>query len=490
VAAVRRLLRRTLGYPPSSSLRPSACPALSRIVAARDGGLCRIKLPGGKLLAPQAFAIADAAELHASGIVEFTNRANMQVRGVKAGCEARLSGQLSAAGLGPRVDATQSIDPIAAERQALIADDARNLLLSPVAGIDAEALHDTAPLAESMLAMLQSEPRLAELSPKFSVLLDGGERLAALDHPHDVWFSAMSPIAVEHPTAEAWFALGLAGQPSADRGDALAAVRAGDIVALMRALLHTFLDLATPEDTRMRHLLRSHDRLAVLDHAAVKAGIDLQRGPAIDAWRRSAADPSRRFGAHAQRQAGRWHIGGQPPLGRIDTATLRGLAQLASAQGDGTLRVTPWQSVLLPNIAEPAVSHVADALRSLGFVLDARDPLARVIACAGSTGCAKAWADTKADALAIARQLPADTHVHLSGCERSCAAAHCAPYTLLAVAPARYDLYRRTQAAEGAPFGEPSGEPLGKRFGERIGLSLTLEEAAQQLRDAAGATDS
>jgi sulfite reductase beta subunit-like hemoprotein len=228
----------------------------------------------------------------------------------------------------------------------------------------------------------------------------------------------------------------------------------------------------------------------VLDHAAVKAGIDLQRGPAIDAWRRSAADPSRRFGAHAQRQAGRWHIGGQPPLGRIDTATLRGLAQLASAQGDGTLRVTPWQSVLLPNIAEPAVSHVADALRSLGFVLDARDPLARVIACAGSTGCAKAWADTKADALAIARQLPADTHVHLSGCERSCAAAHCAPYTLLAVAPARYDFYRRTQAAEGAPFGEPSGEPLGKRFGERIGLSLTLEEAAQQLRDAAGATDS
>jgi len=493
-----------LGNPPLSSLRPSACPALSRIVAARDGGLCRIKLPGGKLLAGQALAIADAADLHASGVVEFTNRANLQVRGVKAGSEALLSRQLFDAGLGPRLDAAQSLDPLLAARQAAIADDARNLLLSPVAGLDVEALYDTAPHAERMLALLQSEPRLAELSPKFSVLLDGGERLAALDHPHDVWFAAMPPIAAGQ-TAQAWFAVGLAGQPSADRGDALAAVRADDLAILMHALLHTFLDLAAPEDTRMRDLLRSHDRLAVLEQAAFKARIDLQRGSEIDAWRRTAADPSRRFGAYEQRQAGWWHVGGQPPLGRIDTATLRGLAQLASEYGDGTLRSTPWQSVLMPNIGEQAVAQVTDTLRSLGLLLDAREPLARVIACAGSTGCEKASADTKADALALAKRLPAESQVqqvHLSGCPRSCAAAHCAPYTLLAVAPARYDLYRRTQTEEAEralaardnaasfdePSGEPFGEPLGKPFGERIGLSLTIEEAATRLRNAAGAT--
>lgn len=501
MAAVRRQLRRTLGNPPLSSLRPSACPALSRIVAARDGGLCRIKLPGGKLLARQALAIADAADLHASGVVEFTNRANVQVRGVKAGSEALLSQQLSAAGLGPRVDATQSIDPMLAARQALIADDARNLLLSPVAGLDVDALYDTAPLAERMLALLQSEPRLAELSPKFSVLLDGGERLAALDHPHDVWFAAMPPAVAGRLTAAPRFAVGLAGQPSEDRSVALAAVRADDIVVLMRALLHTFLDLAAPEDTRMRDVLRSHDRLAVLKLAAAKADVALLSGPDIEAWRRTAADPSRRFGAYEQRQAGWWHVGGQPPLGRIDTATLRGLARLASEYGDGTLRSTPWQSVLMPNIGEQAVAHVADSLRSLGLLLDARDPLARVIVCAGSTGCEKASADTKADALALAKRLPAESQVrqvHLSGCPRSCAAAHCAPYTLLAVAPARYDLYRRTQAMEAeralaarddaASSGEPFGEPFGERFGERIGLSLTIEEAAGRLRDAAGAT--
>ncbi|MGN6230283.1 MAG: precorrin-3B synthase [Trinickia sp.] len=471
-----------MGYPPSSSLRPSACPALSRIVAARDGGLCRIKLPGGKLHARQALAIADAADLHASGLVELTNRGNLQLRGVKAGDETPLSQRLSDAGLGPRLGAAESLDPVLAAKQAAIADDARNLLLSPTAGLDVDALHDTVPLAERILALLQSEPRVAELSPKFSVLLDGGERLAALDHPHDVWFAAMPPAA--RVPGEARFAVGLAGQPSAHGGDALAAVRADDIVALMRALLHTFLDLAARDENRMRDLLRSHDRHAVLAHAAAKAGIDLQRGSDIETWRRAPTDSARRFGAHAQSNAGFWHVGGQPPLGRLGTATLRGLAELASALGDGSLRLTPWQGVLMPNVGERAVPQALDGLRSLGFVLDAKAPVARLIACAGSTGCVKGMADTKADALALAEQLPAGIEAHLSGCRRSCAAAHCAPYTLLAVAPARYDLYRRRQAAD-----SERSSPLldgAARFGERIGIHLTIEEAVTCLREAAG----
>jgi precorrin-3B synthase len=471
-----------LGYPPSSSLRPSACPALSRIVAARDGGLCRIKLPGGKLLARQALAIADAADAHASGVVELTNRSNVQLRGVKAGSEAPLSRWLSDAGLGPCIDATPSLDPVLAARQAVVADDARNLLVSPVAGLDAEALCDTLPVAEQILALLQNDPRLAELSPKFSILLDGGERLAALDHPHDVWFAAMPP--PKGTIAGAWFAVGLAGQPSSHRSAALAAIRACDVAGLTRALLHTFLELAATDENRMRDLLRSHDRHAVLAQAAARAEVDLQRGSDMEAWQRTPADPTRRFGAFEQRNAGFWHVGGQPPLGRLDTSTLRGLAQLASAHGDDTLRVTPWQSILLPNIAEQAVPKVADGLRSLGLVLDAHNPLARVIACAGSTGCVKASADTKADALTLARQLPGGTQAHLSGCSRSCAAAHCAPYTLLAVAPARYDLYRRQAAADGERA-SPTQDGAA-RFGERIGEYLTIEEAAKRLREAAG----
>ena len=465
-----------MGYPPSPSLRPSACPALSRIVAARDGGLCRIKLPGGKLLAAQALAIAGAAERHASGIVELTNRANLQLRGVKPGADEALSQLLARAGLGPRVGADPSLDPAEAAHRAAVADDARNLLLSPIAGLDIDSLCDTAALAEPLLAVLQNEPRLAELSPKFSVLLDGGERLAALDHPHDIWFAAMARAVGAGD--ELCFAVGLAGQPSPIKGNALAAVRQCDVAALLQALLLTFLDLAAPDENRMRDLLRSHDAHAVLAQAAANAGIELQRDDTVAAWRRGAAHSHRRFGAHAQRDAGRWHVGGQPPLGRIDTATLEGLARLALAHADATLRFTPWQSVVLANVSEQAVPQVERELAALGLVVDSRDPFARLIACAGSTGCAKGLSDTKGDASQIAGHLPDDLEVHLSGCVCSCAAAHCAPYTLLAVAPARYDLYRRASAlAQGEAH----------RFGERIGTDLTIEVAARQLRAASRA---
>jgi precorrin-3B synthase len=38
---------------------------------------------------------------------------------------------------------------------------------------------------------LQSHPRFHELSAKFAVQLDGGEALAMLEHPHDLWLSAL-----------------------------------------------------------------------------------------------------------------------------------------------------------------------------------------------------------------------------------------------------------------------------------------------------------
>ncbi|MFP4905281.1 oxidoreductase, partial [Paraburkholderia sp. BR14261] len=106
-------------------------------------------------------------------------------------------------------------------------------------------------------------------------------------------------------------------------------------------------------------------------------------------------------------------------------------------------------------------------LHALGLIVSRADPLARLIACTGSTGCAKSRADTKADAQRLAALLPPGAEAHLSGCERSCAAAHCAPFTLLASAPDHYDLYQRDDTQSG--------------FGQLVARSLTIEAAALAL---------
>jgi precorrin-3B synthase len=156
--------------------RPSACPGLLRIVQALDGGICRVKLAGGVLSSKQARAIAEAAACCASGVLELTNRSNLQIRGVLPGQQVELIERLYAAHLGPSNPA---------------ADDVRNLQLSPAAGLDPHALLDTRPLASALLDLLQNTPTLHALSAKFAIQLDGGEALAMLEHPHDIWLSAL-----------------------------------------------------------------------------------------------------------------------------------------------------------------------------------------------------------------------------------------------------------------------------------------------------------
>ncbi|WP_237169972.1 precorrin-3B synthase [Pandoraea faecigallinarum] len=454
-------------------------------MTSRDGGLCRVKLPGGKLSAAQALAIAHAAETFASGVLELTNRSNLQLRGVHDDAQAHLTRQLIDAGLGPRVqhDRNALHDPAGTSciaHRTAVADDVRNLMLSPAAGVDAGALFDTTALADTLLIRLENEPRFAALSPKVSVLLDGGERLAALDHPHDVWLSPMSPGTGREPM----FVFGLAGAPGMTFAQALGAVRACDVPALVHALLCNFIDLADAGDKRMRDLLRTHRANDVANRAAAHAGVTLHRNAAVDAWRRTPADPLRRFGAWPQRNAGLWHVGAQAPLGRLDAATLRALADLARSYSPGGIRVTPWQGVMLTDVAHCDVAAVEQAFDRLNLIRSAQTPLGRLIACAGSTGCAKALSDTKADARDLAGRLNESVEVHLSGCVRSCAAAHRAPWTLVAVAPGRYDLYRHPAASLAiAGTAEPAGRRQADagRFGERIATDMPLEAIALRL---------
>lgn len=412
----------------TAAVRPSACPGLLRIVPARDGGICRVKLACGQLSAAQVRAIATAAQTHASGVIELTNRANLQIRGVRAEAATALIETLLAAGLGPR---------------AAGGDDVRNLMVSPSFGIDPDMLVDVSALAGTILESLQTTPRFHELSPKFALLLDGGERTAMLEHPHDLWLSAL-------PGATPMFAFGFAGCPTDRPVGAIAADRAP---ALVEAVLHTFLDCARPEQTRMRHLLQGLPVANFMQHVQHRlAGLV----DAVDpGWQRAPARPFAHIGMQPQRQPGLCALGAVPPLGRIGVDQLHLLALIAQADGDGTLRVTPQQSVLLPNIPQSLADSVAFRIRVAGLSISHRDPLAHIAACSGSNGCAKARADTKADALQLADLFDAQhsiVDVHLSGCERSCAAAHVAPFTLLAVAPGRYDVYRRDAAAIG--FGE------------------------------------
>jgi precorrin-3B synthase len=326
-------------------------------------------------------------------------------------------------------------------------------MLSPAAGIDRQMQIDTRGLAGQILDTLQSHPRFHELSAKFAVQLDGGEALAMLEHPHDLWLSAFER------DGETLLAFGLAGCPT-DR--ALGAVSPEHGHALVVAVLELFLESARPEQTRMRHLLDELPLSAFIEQLGRRLPIK-----ALSHWQRTAVADDLHIGVHRQNTPGRLYIGAVPALGRLDPAMLRGAAQLARQFGNGSLRFTPWQSLLVPDVKASDAAKVLEGLEQLNLLTRAAEPLARLIACTGSNGCGKGLADTKQDARHLATLLPSALNLHLSGCTRSCAAAHCAPVTLLAVSPGHYDLYFRDATLPG--------------FGALHARNLTIEVAATLL---------
>jgi precorrin-3B synthase len=438
-------------------LRASACPGLFRIASARDGGICRIKLPFGRLTGAQARAVALAARRFGNGLIEITNRANLQLRGVPEGGDAGLIEALVTAGLGPA---------------GPDADDVRNIMVSPTAGIDPEQILDVRPLVRDLLAHIDGDPGCRSLSPKFSFLVDGGEGVAALDRPHDVWLAGMGGDQM---------ALGLGGSPPIRaRSEAPFAVitvdRAVDAVA---AVVHLFLRAVTgnPAMFRVRDLPAGMSRERLLDQLSRKIGVPTAHNSRTAVWHRARPRHSMPIGIHAQRQEGFVFVGAAPPLARLSPAMLHGVAAVADAAGDGTVRLTPWHGAIVPFVPVSEGANVLRRLGDLGSVIDPGDPLASVVACSGVPGCRAGLSDTKSDGLLLAAALGhARGSIHVSGCTKGCAAPSAADATLIAVGPGRYDLFCKDTGLE-------NGDAPG--FGRCLARGLSIAEAGTRLRERA-----
>ncbi|EBA16722.1 hypothetical protein RSK20926_02919 [Roseobacter sp. SK209-2-6] len=121
-------------------------------------------------------------------------------------------------------------------------------------------------------------------------------------------------------------------------------------------------------------------------------------------------------------------------FGQMPAATLAKLADY------GAIRLTPWRALLVEG---------ADSLPPLpGLILDARDPRLQVIACTGAPGCLQALSPTRDLARSLAKQLPAGTTVHVSGCAKGCACPAPAPLTLTATGQDEFSLIRHGTAAD------------------------------------------
>ncbi|MEJ5083049.1 MULTISPECIES: precorrin-3B synthase [unclassified Ochrobactrum] len=411
--------------------RRNACPGLSRMVMSKDGAIARIKLRLGRLSVAQAQAIADIAERFEIGAIELSIRSNIQLRGIHPDVWPDVIDALHESGL---------------VAQNAAADDVRNVMVSPTAGIDNGQVTDVTGLATKMLSVLHDDETYHALSPKFSLQIDGGEDCAMVSHPGDIWLSA-----IEGGKA---YAFGLASSP--DR-QALGTVSNKNALPFIEALLQHFLGSSQKGIARMKHLFE-----------VMPVAEFLQTLPftfdAAASWQRKAPIAHTHLGLHSQLD-GNFYVGAMPLLGRLTPQQMRELAGLAQSE----LRLTPWQGILIPHVAETESKSTINALHALSLSTEPASPAARLRACSGSKGCASALADTQTDSEKLARKLQSDTkQIHITGCAKSCAALSPLPHTLLARSPMHYDLFLQDKAGPA-------------RFGRLLASNITIDEAAKLL---------
>ena len=130
---------------------------------------------------------------------------------------------------------------------------------------------------------------------------------------------------------------------------------------------------------------------------------------------------------HPQKQAGLSWIGVVLPVGKLTADQMRGLAAIARELGDGDIRLTVWQNLLISGVPTDQVETAQARIEALGLTTKATSIRAGLVACTGNAGCRFAASDTKRHAEEIARwceervELDGPVNIHLTGCHHSCA---------------------------------------------------------------------
>ena len=149
-----------------------------------------------------------------------------------------------------------------------------------------------------------------------------------------------------------------------------------------------------------------------------RAGEDL-----VDpAWKRRSF-----YGVNPQKQEGLNFIGLHVPVGRLQAPEMYELARIADEYGNGEIRITVEQNLILPNVHSEKVESLMKEPLLEKYSPHPTPLLASLVACTGSQFCGQAIVETKARALALTQELeatmdtPRPIRLHFTGCPNSCA---------------------------------------------------------------------
>jgi ferredoxin-nitrite reductase len=384
---------------------------------AQSAYMCRLRIPNGILAHWQLAGLADLAERYAGGYAHVTTRANLQMREVAPKNAIAMVEAIQDLGLCSRGSG---------------ADNIRNVTGTPTAGIDPQELIDTRAYAREWHFHILNDRSLYGIPRKFNVGFDGGGAIAVLEDTNDIGFQAVEVKDGFGVAPGIWFRLmlgGITGHKDFAR-DTGVIVKPDDATKVADAVVRVFIDHGDRTNrakARLKYVLDAWGFEKFIAAMEDKLGRKLARAPAEAIAPRPPFDRLAHIGAHPQKQDGLCWIGVVLPVGKLTAAQMRGLGAIAQQFGDGDIRLTVWQNLLISGVPADRVAAAETAIAALGLSTKATSIRAGLVACTGNVGCRLAMSDTKGHAEAIAQwcearvQIDRPINIHLTGCPNSCA---------------------------------------------------------------------
>ena len=376
--------------------------------------MMRIGLPNGLLTSHQLRVIGGLTQKYARNLADITTRQNIQLHWLTIEALPEIVDALTSIGLSPK---------------GACGDVVRNVTGCPLSGLDSHELVDASPLALEIARKLTANPEFYNLPRKFKVTVSGCPVWCSYPEINDVALTAI------RRGDEVGYTLRVGGGLSTEPHIAvripvfIPQTKAVDVV---EAVLRIFKEQTELRENRtrarlkylfMRHGWTAESMLAAIEE---KLGTKLEPSPVSDD---ATPDDVYRdhIGVTPQRQSGLSAIGASVLRGRLSGDQLIQLADLAEELGDGHLRATIMQNILVANIPNARTREVVERLNQIGLQVEVSPFWRGAIACTGTEFCKLAIAETKAFSKWLVSEmeerLPGfdqQIRLHVTGCTNSC----------------------------------------------------------------------
>jgi ferredoxin-nitrite reductase len=382
--------------------------------------MLRLRSTCGFMNAQQFRVIADLSDQYGKGFCDLTTRQQVQMRWFTISDVPDIWDRLAAVGL---------------TSQQTGMDNIRGVCGCPVAGLTPHELFDASPVARAFTSKFLGNKAFTNLPRKFNVTITGCLENCCHTETQDI--ALVPSYRVLDGSQVNGFNLLIGGKQGSGGFTPARSVdvftrpeEAPDLCAHVVQIFRDHGSRETRNQARLAFLLQDlglpwfrAELERRMGQPLLQAGTDLRKQTHTD-----------HIGIHPQRVVpgskgpALFYAGLLVPIGRITTTQMRGVADLAERYGNGEVRLTVQQNLVIPNVPENRIGALTQEplLRELPF--DPSPIMRGLVACVGNDYCHLALIETKGWAIEVARDLERRTAgkkvlpltIHWSGCSAGC----------------------------------------------------------------------